>query len=233
MINDRWVVTAGHCLYDSSPTTRLFKPKEIKIYLGVNDVTKRTTDPGVQQFHAVHTLPHPSFDYESLNNDIGLIQLSGTAMLSHTVCPVCVPSPKHKRLLKTGRQGIVVGWGTTLLGNASSTLRQLKLPVVSRRHCMAAYDNQYNVTESMFCAGRAAESNQDTCKGDSGGGFVMRDAKRQRWSVLGIVSWGDKSCGRAGKYSVYTRVRNFAHWMRRTVRGRARMERRQGRRRTS
>ena len=92
---------------------------------------------------------------------------------------------------------------------------------------MSAYDGQYNVTESMFCAGRRHERHQDTCKGDSGGGFVVRGSRRGgRWTLQGIVSWGDKSCGRPGKFSVYTRVLNFSHWLRRTVRAHALKERR-------
>lgn len=143
------------------------------------------------------------------------------SLLLEKVCPVCVPSSKQKRLLRKGKFGIVVGWGTTPQGNASETLRQLRLPIVSRERCIDAYIDQYNVTNSMFCAGKRKEKNQDTCKGDSGGGFVIRDSRKQKWTLQGIVSWGDKSCGRPGKFSVYTRVINFTHWIRREIRGKS------------
>ena len=100
LINDRWIVTAGHCLYDSAPTTRLFKPKEVRVFLGVHDVTKRFTERKVQRFMARDTIPHPRFDYQSLNNDIGLIQLDRTARLSGMLLQSAYSKHPRKRGLE-------------------------------------------------------------------------------------------------------------------------------------
>ena len=108
---------------------------------------------------------------------------------------------------------MVIGWGATSKERSSQLLRELQLPVVSKKVCQAAYVHQYNITKSMFCAG-TKYGILDTCKGDSGGGFLFFDHKKKKWTVQGIVSWGGNTCGEAGKYSVYTKVSLFTHWIR-------------------
>ena len=68
----------------------------------------------------------------------------------------------------------------------------------------------------MFCAGKKT-GNEDTCKGDSGGGFLFRDPRKKKWTLQGIVSWGGDKCGEAGKFSVYTRVSSFTSWIREII----------------
>lgn len=134
-----------------------------------------------------------------------------------SVLPVCLPSSKQKNLSKRGKTGTVVGWGATRKGRGSELLKELQLPVVSRRDCVQAYVNKYNITSSMFCAGKQ-HGNEDTCKGDSGGGYLFRDARKNKWTLQGVVSWGGDSCGATGQYSVYSRVSHFTSWIRKVMR---------------
>jgi secreted trypsin-like serine protease len=61
----------------------------------------------------------------------------------------------------------------------------------------------------MFCAGYDREI-IDTCAGDSGGPFVMK--QNNKWYLVGIVSWG-KGCARRGKYGFYTHVGKYYDWI--------------------
>ncbi|PWS22483.1 hypothetical protein DKP78_18150, partial [Enterococcus faecium] len=63
------------------------------------------------------------------------------------------------------------------------------------------------------CAG-FPEGRKDTCQGDSGGAYVLKDDGRY-WAA-GIVSWGI-NCGQAGTYGVYTRVAQYLDWITRTM----------------
>ena len=132
------------------------------------------------------------------------------------ILPICLPTSEQKTLSKSGRIGTVIGWGVTTQGKASELLKELNIPVVSRGDCINAYKNEYNITESMFCAGNKS-TNEDTCKGDSGGGYLFRDTLKQKWTLQGIISWGSGTCGDAGKFSVYTHVYNFTSWLRNVI----------------
>ncbi len=65
----------------------------------------------------------------------------------------------------------------------------------------------------MFCAG-LPEGGKDSCLGDSGGPFVLRE-NGQYWAA-GIVSWG-VDCGQQGTYRVFTKVANYLDWIDQTI----------------
>jgi secreted trypsin-like serine protease len=64
-----------------------------------------------------------------------------------------------------------------------------------------------HVTDNMFCAGKTGE---DACQRDSGGPATFTVSTETR--LVGVVSWGDK-CGVPLKYGVYTRIAQFAAWV--------------------
>ena len=84
LINERWVVTAGHCLFEKPPKLRLFRPTEIKIYMGVHNLTQRNRDRNIQMSRAKYVIAHPDFHHALLDNDIGLFELETPAKLNGT-----------------------------------------------------------------------------------------------------------------------------------------------------
>lgn len=138
---------------------------------------------------------------------------------------MCLPSSRQKHLASVGATGTVVGWGVTRTRSASDVLKELRLPVIAHRQCVNAYlGKSYSVTESMFCAVKS--TNEDTCKGDSGGGYLFRDPRKKRWTLQGIVSWGGFECGQPNQPSVYTKVTMFTSWIRKIMRERDLFEKR-------
>lgn len=217
LLNEKWVLTAAHCLVELQ-TDRVYKPHEFRIFLGVHNVTERYKNKEIQIFYGKSIHMHHGYVPNTLDNDIGLIEIKKRAKLSDKVLPVCLPKRKQKDVPLKGKVGTVVGWGQTSENKASEVLKELRLPVVSQRDCKLAYKNQYAVTDSMFCAGLKYKSH-DTCPGDSGGGYVFQDLtkKRAKWILQGIVSWGGDSCGEPGKFGVYTRVYKFTDWIKRKM----------------
>ena len=109
----------------------------------------------------------------------------------------------------------LVGWGLTIPGDWGSqadTLKQAMLPTVSQSECEE--DNKdagIPVTSAMFCTGHGGSSPISTCNTDSGGPIVCKDL-RGRWSLQGVVSWGEGGC-HPGHYSVNARVSKFTNWI--------------------
>ena len=218
LIGDQWVVTAGHCLYEKmrDESKQLIQPSGHKLYFGVHNKDLRDSDPNVQVREGVKTMHHPEFNIDNLDNDIGLIKLNKKVEFTRYVKPVCLPNKVSKKVAsEPGKQGFVVGWGVTRTGSPK-VLQELRLPIVSHSVCKRAHLD-VTVTESMFCAG-LKRNFFDTCKGDSGGGYLFWDRKRRKWTLQGVISWGGKTCGKAGMYSVYAKVGKFSKWIKRAMR---------------
>lgn len=192
LIHPKWVMTAGHCAYREAP-------EDIEVLAGVHDLT---ADPG-QRAAVTRIVIHPDYDDFSLEADVALLELAEPLDLE-----TIAPAPADLTL--TGRMGITMGWGLTAYSNwdASPTLQQVSVPIVSNDVCNEGY-NAYSyypyhdpVTETMVCAGYA-EGGKDACIGDSGGPLIIEEDGGYR--IAGIVSWGE-GCAEPGVYGVYTRV---------------------------
>uniref|UniRef100_A0A8C6XY49 Peptidase S1 domain-containing protein n=1 Tax=Naja naja TaxID=35670 RepID=A0A8C6XY49_NAJNA len=150
---------------------------------------------------------HESFDIQNYNHDIALVKLKEKVTMGPYIMPVCLPQDSQEL---GGPQPNTLG--LTL----SDVLQYVKLPVVLHEECKTSYESRsgnYSVTENMFCAGYY-EGGKDTCLGDSGGAFVIRDLDNRRWVAQGLVSWGGpEECGSKQVYGVYTKVSNYVDWL--------------------
>lgn len=176
-----------------------------------------------QIFRAKRIIIHPQYsthpiDYDS---DLALIELSSEAHFTDYVRPICLPlrkSDADETLLKTGNDGVIIGWGRKEVHGRAilKRMHQATVPIVSQALCKKAH-HRYLVTSNMFCAGQHSGTINDACKGDSGGPLAISNipegsSKTERWVLGGVISWGD-GCGQVGKYGVYTRVSVFARWI--------------------
>jgi len=124
---------------------------------------------------------------------------------------------------------VVSGWGAmsdhrsdNFLGTADK-LRSVTLPYVSEQDCKDAFAEpkihpfdgqvtQYNIDESMICAGDLKEGKIDGCQGDSGGPMVYLNPENDHVEVIGVVSFGF-SCAVADAPGVYADVRKELDWI--------------------
>lgn len=74
LINDRWILTAAHCLYGAVG---------VSVLLGAHDVT--ISSPNQQAFTSRRWVVHPSWTYQSIENDIAVIQLPVAATINSTL----------------------------------------------------------------------------------------------------------------------------------------------------
>ncbi|XP_066568387.1 complement component 1, r subcomponent [Amia ocellicauda] len=221
LVGDRWVLTAAHNIYPKAGTKLpLSKLRDsIEVYAGDNSVEKILS---LGRLELEDVIPHPSFDQSSVSfdNDIALLKLRQPVTVNSTIMPLCLPPEGAEYTVD--KAGYASGWGITEEYMITNKLRFISLPVVDQDKCRISIDKQRGnrkgiseLTDNMFCAG-LPEGGGDTCQGDSGGAFVLRDGAGERYYAAGVVSWGI-NCGETGSYGVYTRVGNYRAWLRETM----------------
>lgn len=203
------VVTAAHCL--------------VGIGTEINNVTVclgrhcgNCSDPDFgrkpQCFRPNRVAIHPSFDSQTLDNDIAVIRINpGARCHCSSVLPVCLPdAARDAEYIRAQSGGVVTGWGrVNSTVSRSVCLRKGLVRLASRRVCRIRHD-KYPVTESMRCA----TDYNGACEGDSGGPLVVQNPKYGgRYVLAGVVSWGS-GCGISETLGVYTDVLHHLAWIR-------------------
>uniref|UniRef100_W5M9F9 trypsin n=1 Tax=Lepisosteus oculatus TaxID=7918 RepID=W5M9F9_LEPOC len=177
--------------------------RRIQVRLGEHNLA--VNEGSEQVISSSRVIRHPSFNSNTLNNDIMLIKLERAATLNSYVNTVALPTS----CAGTGTQCLISGWGNTLSSgsNYPDRLQCLNAPILSSSACSSAYPGQ--ITSNMFCAG-FLEGGKDSCQGDSGGPVVCSG------QLQGVVSWG-YGCAQKNKPGVYAKVCNYVSWIRSTM----------------
>lgn len=172
----------------------------------VGEYDFQKTDRAKHDHRVMRIVRHPQYNQSTYFSDIALLKVDRPIQFTNYVRPACLPDNQEF----TGRNAVVVGWGSTSFGGPSSNiLQQVTLPIWSNQECEQKIG--LRVYEVFMCAGLKNEGGHDACQGDSGGPLLLRNTA-DRWSVAGIVSWGFK-CAQKGVPGVYTRVSQFNDWI--------------------
>lgn len=197
LINDRYVLTAAHCLPDTSVA-------KMRIILGHHDL-KKMRDATV--VHASKFIYH--FRYQETDPvqkfDIALVRLKERVNYTDTIHPVCLPG--RDTPTKDFRQLFVAGWGR--IGEnqvVSDRLLEAVVPEVNMTECYRLLHTS-RVTPDHICAGNKTV---DSCEGDSGGPLMTE--VNGRVVQVGVVSWG-VACGHRVYPGVFTRISSYAWWI--------------------
>ncbi|XP_031575201.1 elastase-1-like [Actinia tenebrosa] len=204
LINDQWVVTATHCLF-ANPSPQMYKVK-----LGEYD--RYLPEPSEQVFDVTAVRLHQDFlTNKEYGYDIAVVKLSRKVNMTGSVRPICLPPP-HQRIA-VGTMCYLTGWGRTSYASGSARiLQEVQLPIVSFADCLRGNGHLHFVDNyTMVCAGFGGNSIVSGCNGDSGGPLVCNEGGR--WTLRGVVSWGDHKCAAGTTYSVFARVSSFVHWI--------------------
>lgn len=213
LINEQWLLTTAKNLFlghaddakakDIAPTLRL--------YLGKTQLVE-----------VEKVILHP----DHLQVDIGLIKLKQKVPVGEKVMPICLPSKDYAQV---GRIGYVSGWGRNSNFNFTELLKYVMLPVAEQDSCVRHYEGSTHpekkekkspvgvqpiLNEHTFCAG-LTKYQEDTCYGDAGSAFAVRDENDDTWYAAGILSF-DKSCAVA-EYGVYVKVPSILDWVQKTI----------------
>ncbi|GAB6024238.1 hypothetical protein CHUAL_008933 [Chamberlinius hualienensis] len=204
LINDRYVLTAAHCLHRK--LSRLFT-------VVINDHNINGSSSEIS-FKVEKIIINPNFDPITFDYDIALILLTKSVVLGPQLRPICLPTTKQ-RLNYTETLATIVGWGDVIEGadeykSSVNQLNKLQISIVSNEECkLAAGLKSYLISSRMMCAGNI-RGGQDACQGDSGGPLLVKS--KGKWLQIGIISWG-VGCARPNYYGVYTRLSEFQNWI--------------------
>ncbi|XP_069506707.1 complement C1r subcomponent [Ambystoma mexicanum] len=212
LISDRWIFTAAHLIVSAGkPNEVQYSAPGMQVLMGDINMTKHV-DLGAVEKVFVH--PNYTSDPKNYDHDIALIKLSTSVTMNANIMPVCLPWRSNEALYDARKVGYVSGYGKTEENTLPEILRYVQLPVESHYRCRESLRDKgtYVFSDNMFCAGfpKGDKRNKDSCQGDSGGAFVMKEVNSELWMATGIVSWGI-DCGRG--YGFYTKLVNYRDWM--------------------
>ncbi|XP_033165374.1 serine protease 7 isoform X1 [Drosophila mauritiana] len=221
LINQRYVLTAAHCL-----TGRIEREigTLVSVRLGEHD-TRTAVDcppgggscsPEVQRLGFEEVRVHERYSEKASNqvHDIGLIRLERNVRYSDNIQPICLPSSVGPESRQSGQQFTVAGWGRTLKMARSAVKQKVTVNYVDPAKCRQRFSQiKVNVEPTQLCAG--GQFRQDSCDGDSGGPLMR--FRGETWVLEGIVSFGYK-CGLKDWPGVYTNVAAYDIWIRQNVR---------------
>ena len=177
LIAPTWVLTAAHCIEAAKQYDR--QGYTISFSMG------KVSDP-IEMIDAIRLKEHPSYSPNTLQYDVGLMELEEPAT---EVDPIR-PNRETMNAQWKGTDITFVGYGATSdSGGGSGHKRYAVIPI-------------YDISNSYF---RAYDSEKNLCSGDSGGGGLLQD-EDGNWTVVGVNSFvfpvqGNTSCRGGGSGS--------------------------------
>uniref|UniRef100_A0A8C1K1X4 Peptidase S1 domain-containing protein n=1 Tax=Cyprinus carpio TaxID=7962 RepID=A0A8C1K1X4_CYPCA len=200
LINNEWVLTAAHCLPGvSASSLRVYLGRRTQQGVNANEISRNVTS----------IIVHNSYDRNTNNNDIALLQLSSAVTFNNYIRPVCLAA--QNSVFPSGTSSWITGWGDIQSGvslPSPGILQETMVPVVANDQCNTLLGSG-SVTSNMMCAG-LMEGGKDTCQGDSGGPMVSKQCSV--WVQSGITSWG-YGCADPNAPGVYTSVSQYQIWI--------------------
>ncbi len=194
-----WVLTAAHCLADSSG--QLFGDLSNSVVATADGIAGRSG--AISKVLAV--VAHPDYNPSTFVDDIGLIQVND---VFGGVYAELATEDELKAVEDTFSTGIASGFGrTSQNGSGTSSPLEVKLALLAQNYCRSnwSYDSPYEFT--YVCA--QVSTTSTTCQGDSGGPlFVIAGGTRR---VAGVTSFGAIRCGES--YSVFTRASSYLSFL--------------------
>lgn len=212
ILNERFLLTAGHCL--CSGTNKIMKPSSFKAMIGLHrqPYNFKTSDLIPYQVSVKSITIHPKYECIDVQNDIALLELQEPLKLDKDQS-CCLPAQTASITDNDNHSVTVMGWGwdneDVTIGNKPEILQKAAVTVISNAECQKSYqaNNRENViSATQMCAGRK-EGGVDACWADSGGPLIDENQ-----ILIGIVSTG-VGCGRAGLPGIYTRVSQYIEWI--------------------
>lgn len=195
LIRTNWVLTAAHCLVDTSSTD-----------VGLGG-TNRNSMPF--QVTSNERFPHEQYNRQGLRNDVGLIKLPRDAVGQNiVVVPMAVSGSLEDLMVRAS------GFGVTENGMISNDLLKVNLRTITNQECLQTYSPNL-VTENTLCATWVTREGESTCQGDSGGPLsTVIDGQDV---LIGVSSFVSSTGCESGDPSGYSRTSAFQDWINQTI----------------
>merc|ERR1712165_102063 len=202
LINENYVLTAAHCVDGAS---------YFDIMAGAHNV-RAASEPHRVEVTSYNGWTHPQWNEQDLSNDLALIELPSPLPMSDYITTSCLPAAGD--VPSVGTMASVTGWGkpSDSAGGISDVLREVRdVPIMSNADCNAVYGI---VGDGVICIDTAG--GRGSCNGDSGGPLVQKagaKAAGDKWTQVGIVSFGASAGCEVGMPAGFTRTEYYLDWI--------------------
>ncbi|NWS77009.1 TMPS9 protease, partial [Crotophaga sulcirostris] len=200
ILTEKWLVSAAHCF------TEFQDPAMWAAYTGTTSL--RDSDSGAVKMGIARIIPHPSYNADTADYDVAVLELKRPVTFTKYIQPVCLPDAGHH--FPTSKKCLISGWGYLKEDFLVKPefLQKATVELLDQTLCSSLYSHV--LTDRMMCAGYL-EGKIDSCQGDSGGPLVCQEPSG-KFFLAGIVSWGI-GCAEARRPGVYTRVTKLRDWI--------------------
>ncbi|XP_072775607.1 transmembrane protease serine 9 isoform X5 [Taeniopygia guttata] len=200
ILTEKWLVSAAHCF------TEFQDPAMWAAYTGTTSL--RGSDSSAVKMDISQIIPHPSYNADTADYDVAVLELKKPVTFTKYIQPVCLPDAGHH--FPTSKKCLISGWGYLKEDFLVKPefLQKATVELLDQNLCSSLYSHV--LTDRMMCAGYL-EGKVDSCQGDSGGPLVCQEPSG-RFFLAGIVSWGI-GCAEARRPGVYTRVTKLRDWI--------------------
>ncbi|XP_069734093.1 transmembrane protease serine 9 isoform X2 [Phaenicophaeus curvirostris] len=200
VLTEKWLVSAAHCF------TEFQDPAMWAAYTGTTSL--RGSDSGAVKMGIARIIPHPSYNADTADYDVAVLELKRPVTFTKYIQPVCLPNAGHH--FPASKKCLISGWGYLREDFLVKPefLQKATVELLDQTLCSSLYSHV--LTDRMLCAGYL-EGKIDSCQGDSGGPLVCQEPSG-KFFLAGIVSWGI-GCGEARRPGVYTRVTKLRDWI--------------------
>ena len=198
LLNDRYVLTAAHCLGSNDL-------EKITIIAGLHDKQLAEEATRRQRMKVKTITVHPRWNPETIENDLAILELTEPVTFNEYVQPVCLPGPTAE----AGSSVVLIGWGMVEIGGPPyHTLKQVQVKVIG--DCERFHD-KIN-PDKQICVGHPVTGSA-ACQGDSGGPALQEHDGQ--WYLEGVTSYGPLECADHdnGEPDVYVRVSAYVPWI--------------------
>nr|QHB21564.1 venom S1 protease 19 [Platymeris rhadamanthus] len=190
------IVTAAHCTAEA---------KTLFVTLGEYDRSGKAGKP--IKIRVKRIIDHEAYHRILLRNDISLLLLEKPIAQTDNIGPACLPTGPINLVNKPVK---IIGWGAMQFQGPMTTLPQkVNVKVVDMQTCNRAWP--YHVLVSPATQICTHSRGKTACQGDSGGPVVWLDPETNRFTLVGLVSFGPHCMD--NKPSIQTSVAAYLHWI--------------------
>merc|ERR1712212_1316104 len=181
------------------------------VLAGAHNV-RESSEPNRVEVTPYNGWTHPLWNSNDLSGDLALVELPSPLPMNDYISASCLPATGETPAV--GSMVTVTGWGkpSDSAGGISPVLREVRdIPVMTNADCNAVYGI---VGDGVVCIDTAG--GRGSCNGDSGGPLVQKaggKAAGDKWTQVGIVSFGASAGCEVGMPAGFTRTEYYLDWI--------------------